>query len=401
MAQINAERLLSDLRILSEIGRYKTGVHRPSLSAPDLEARAWLVEKMTEAGLAPRIDGIGNVVGYSKAEKRILVGSHIESQPQAGRLDGALGILYGLEVARTFKGQSYGIDLGAWFDEEGFYGAMLGSRSFCDRLPEAEFTAARHRDNNTLLSADLAKAGYAGRSFERIDSSRYLAYCEAHIEQGDWLEANGKSIGLVSGIVGLWSFSIEAHGIQNHAGTTRMAIRKDAGLALCKLVAAIDQEFPKVAGPHSVWTTGKMEFDPGAHTIIPGKAAMHFHFRDTDLSILAAMEAKLMTLIADLNAQGSCQISYSRSVVEPVPMAPQITAAFAQAAIEIAPDLAISMPSHAGHDANIFGQVMPSAMLFVPSIGGISHHYTENTKDEDIVLGCQIFAKGLERLLTQ
>ena len=153
-------------------------------------------------------------------------------------------MIYGLEVARTLGG---GIDVAAWADEEGHFGSFIGSRSFCGLLPEAEIDRCRNREGTTLRDA-LAQAGFAGRPRAAVDPARYLGYLEAHIEQGAELEDTGKRIGIVTAIVGSHRFRIVFEGVQNHAGTTRMAIRKDAGVALVKLAAAIYERFPDGGG---------------------------------------------------------------------------------------------------------------------------------------------------------
>src|SRR6266542_4830669 len=173
MPQTNGERIVADLKRLAEFGRYKTGVHRPTYSAEDVASRQWLAEKFAEAGLDPVIDGIGNVIGHNpKASRRLLVGSHSETQPHGGWLDGALGVIYGLELARACAADpalaELGIEPVAWADEEGHFGSMLGSRSFTDSLPEDEIEAAQSLDGVKLRAA-LAEAGFAGRSCGRLD----------------------------------------------------------------------------------------------------------------------------------------------------------------------------------------------------------------------------------------
>ncbi len=405
--RIDPARLLADLHALSAIGAYRTGVHRPTFSPDDLRARAWFADRLAEAGLAPEIDGIGNVIGRSPAARALLVGSHLESQPEAGRLDGPLGVLYGLEAARALADAGAtaaldvaALDVAAWADEEGWFGHFLGSRSFCGELTEAEIDAARHRTDGTPLRTALAEAGYEGRPRALLPPGRYIGYAEAHIEQGDRLFSEGLRIGIVTAIVGSHNFRITAEGVQNHAGTTRMAIRKDAGLALCKLCVAIDDAFPAVAGPRSVWTTGRMRFEPGEPSVIPGRAEMHFQFRDTDPARLTRMDETLAALVAAANDAGPCTVSIERrSNTRPAPMAPALADAFAAAAESLAPGAWTRMPSAAGHDAQNFAAIMPTAMLFVPSIGGISHHWAEDTKDEDIILGAQVFADGIARIL--
>ena len=396
--RIDGDRLLRDLYTLRKIGEYKTGVHRPTYSPEDVQSRHWLVARMSEAALEPEIDGIGNVIGRARsASKNLLLGSHLETQPHAGWLDGALGVIYGLEVARTIGG---GIDVAAWADEEGHFGSFIGSRSFCGVLSEAEIDTCHNREGTTLRDA-LTQAGFAGRPRATIDPARYLGYLEAHIEQGAELEDTGKRIGIVTAIVGSHRFRILFEGVQNHAGTTRMAIRKDAGVALVRLASAIYDRFPQVAGPRTVWTTGRISLDPGAPSIVPGHAEMLFQFRDTDPAMLAKLDRELDALITEANC-GPCRVTIAESGQStPQAMDPGFQDALDRAAQKHADGLHMRMPSGAGHDAQILAERTKSAMLFIPSIGGISHHYAENTKDEDIVMGCQVLAEAAAEILAQ
>ena len=246
----------------------------------------------------------------------------------------------------------------------------------------------------------LKVAGLAGLTREVIDPKRYLGYLEAHIEQGDWLEAHNLRIGVVTSIVGITQLQITVTGLQNHAGTTRMAIRRDAGLAAARLAVAIDESFPKLCGPRTVWTVGNIAFDPGSPSIIPGRAVMLFQFRDTDRSVHQRLEAEVHRLVAAANAGGPCRIAVEKlRQTKPADMAEPFLAAFETAAEARLAKCHTRLPSGAGHDAQIFANHMPSGMLFVPSIGGISHHWTENTADEDIVLGAEVFVAAVGRVL--
>ena len=397
MPKIDGQRLLRDLYALREIGTYKTGVHRPTLSPDDVRSRHWLVERLTEAGLTAEIDGIGNVIGRCRAPgRKLLMGSHLETQDHSGWLDGAMGVVFGLEVARAL-GQ--GIDVAAWCDEEGHFGSFIGSRSFCGLLPEEEIDRCTFRADGTPLRVALERAGFAGRPRAQMDPARYRGFMEAHIEQGAELEDKGLRIGVVTAIVGSHRFRIEFEGEQNHAGTTRMAVRKDAGVALVSLAAAINARFPAIVGPRTVWTTGRITLDPGAPSIVPGRAEMLFQFRDTDPAMLARLQQEVEALVEEAN-KGPCRVTIvdrSRSV--PQQMDAGFQAALDRSADRHAPGLHQSMPSGAGHDAQVLAERMPSAMMFVPSIRGISHHYSENTADADLVLGCQVFADAAAELL--
>ena len=405
MPRINGERLLADLRRIADFGRYQTGVHRPHLSPQDIESRHWLAGRMKEAGLEPTIDGIGNVIGRSpKTGPRLLMGSHTDTQPRGGWLDGVMGVIYGLEVARAMAEDPatshLAVDVASWADEEGHWGQMTGSRSFVGMLTEGDIDRARHRDEGTPMREALKAAGLEGQPRERLVDGRYRGYLEAHIEQGGLLEASGKRIGIVTAIVGIYAYRLSFGGIQNHAGTTPMPIRKDAGVAMMRLYNEVMDTFPGLAGPRSVWTVGKMALEPGAPAIIPGRAEMVLQFRDADKAVLDRFETALLEIVAAHDRRGPCTVecvNLSRTL--PTVMNDRFLDAIEDEAQTHAPDKHMRMPSGAGHDAQILGLKLPAAMMFVPSIGGISHHFSENTEDADIVLGCQVFADAAARIL--
>jgi beta-ureidopropionase / N-carbamoyl-L-amino-acid hydrolase len=406
MPTTDGGRVVADLKRLAEFGRYKTGVHRPTYSAEDVASRQWLADRFAEAGLEPVIDGIGNVFGSNpRASRRLLVGSHSESQPHGGWLDGALGVIYALETARAFAADpalaELGVDVVAWADEEGHYGNMLGSRSFIGALPEAEIDQASSRDGKTLRDA-LAEAGYAGRPCVRLDPARYIGFFEAHIEQGNTLEATGRRIGIVEAIIGNWNYWITVTGQQNHAGTTEMHRRKDAAASLVRLAARIHDRFAEIAAENAksrtVWTIGRILVDPNAPSIVPGRAEMQVQFRDTDTTILARFEQALGELVAD--RAGPCGVAIAPiSKSEPAAMDPGFQDAAETAAERHAPGLHMRMPSGAGHDAQILARRMRAGMLFVPSINGVSHHWSEDTSEADIMLGAQVFADAAATML--
>ncbi|TIL21979.1 MAG: Zn-dependent hydrolase [Mesorhizobium sp.] len=402
MLNINAGRLLSDLSRFAQFGRYRTGVHRPTYSKEDTDSRRWLAQQYEAVGLHAHIDGVGNVFGMPRSERpSLLIGSHAESQNYAGRLDGALGVIYGLEIARTFaKTPDLPIAPVAWADEEGHYISMLGSRSFVGDIDEAEIDGAVNVDHGLPLRDALRAAGLAGVPRTLVEPGRHVGYLEAHIEQGDALEASSKRIGVVTSIVGIWQYSIVFHGIQNHAGTTRMVIRKDAGVAAAMLVSAIAERFPEVAGPRSVWTTGRITLEPGAPSIIPGRAEILFQFRDAEMSLLERLDSVTRELVEQTEIKTGCRANIERTETgKPCNMDPVFQQAIENAAARYAPGVYVRMPSGASHDAQVIARKLKSAMLFVPSIGGISHHWTENTDDADVVLGCQVLADAAEAIL--
>ncbi|MEL6621307.1 MAG: hydantoinase/carbamoylase family amidase, partial [Pseudomonadota bacterium] len=391
LVEINPERVLGDLDVLRAMGAYKTGVHRPTLSDDDMRARHWLVDQLTRLGHRAEIDGIANVIGFAPGDgPHVLGGSHLETQNHAGWLDGALGVVYALEAARAVAAssrfQGRGVDVIAFADEEAHFGSFLGSYSWIGELSDDTIASARDRTRDLALTDALAAAGLGGKSRLTMPPDRYRAFLEAHIEQGDWLEAQDLKVGVVTSVVAIWQYRLVVTGMQNHAGTTRMAIRRDAGVAATRLLQAIEQTFPSVAGERSVWTAGRIMLEPGAPSIIPGRAEVLFQFRDADPDVLRQLEQCLETRVAAENESGPCDVHLeviSRST--PAVMHETIQRAFIMATETVVPGRGTMMPSGAGHDAQNLARHVPTGLMFVPSIGGISHHWTENTSADDIV----------------
>lgn len=402
--EINPDRLLSDLRHLATFGAHLTGIHRPTFSPQDMAARTWIMDRMLEARLEPELDGIGNILGRApSARRRLLVGSHSDSQNHAGWLDGAMGVVFALEIARALAeagNPDVAVEAVDWADEEAHFASFLGSRSAIGELSEAEIDESRCATTGTPLRQALASAGLAGRTRLCIDPSRYLGYLEAHIEQGDYLDAHGLSLGVVTSIVGVWQYRITFRGQRNHAGTTRMAIRKDAGAAAVALLHRIHERFRAIAAERTVWTVGNIRLEPGQVSIIPDLAEVMLQVRDADEAVLARLDAALREMVAVASAAGPCEVVLQlESRSDPHCMDAHLQDALEHAAEKAVPGRVVRMPSGAGHDAQILAKVMPAGMLFVPSIGGISHHWDEDTRNEDLVLGCQALAGACARLL--
>jgi N-carbamoyl-L-amino-acid hydrolase len=404
-SKVDGARVLADLNALRAFGAYNSGVHRPTFSEPHLRSLEWLAQKLREAGLAAEIDGIGNVLGTStKAGPKLLAGSHLESQNFAGWLDGPLGVVYALEAARVINpdpGIKGSVEVASWCDEEGHFGHFLGSRSYVGDVTDHDIDIARDRTDNRSMRAALQAVGLAGRPRRIAERERHIGYLEAHIEQGRTLEASRLAIGVVTSIVGIWQYQITFTGEQNHAGTTRMKDRKDAGLALTRLCVAIDGRFPAKVAPRTVWTTGRITVDPGAPSIIPGRAEMLFQIRDDNRQVVEHLEALLREIAAEIAAASRCEVDVKRiRTGRPAMMDKRFQRAIEEAASVFAEGKSVSMPSGAGHDAQVLAAIMPAGMLFVPSIGGISHHWDENTDDADIVRGAEVFVEACRRLLS-
>lgn len=401
MIRIKGERLMADLRALASFGQCGSGVDRVSFSPPDVAARLWLAGRMREAGLDARIDRVGNVYGrYAGVERAVVIGSHTDTVPKGGWLDGAMGVIYGLEIARALRetggAGGLGVDVLSFQDEEGTFLPFLGSRSFCADLSEPDIAAAKSKDGKAL-SAVLESVAYDAELFRR-DPARHVAYLEAHIEQGPRLEAARRRIGVVTGIVGIRRFRILARGQADHAGTTPMAMRKDAGATLFALAQRIATEFPAIGGPETVWNIGAIALMPGAANVVPRAGEMVLEFRDTQSDCLDRLEQALYGWIAEASARGAVEVEATPTArIEPTAMSADLGKAIAVAARDQGEE-ALFMPSGAGHDAMVLGRFMPAAMLFVPSIGGRSHDVVEDTLEDDIILGCQVLASTVERL---
>jgi len=400
--RINYPRLLADLRHLATFGQVDSGVHRLSFTSVDQEARHWLLRRMTEAGLDARIDGIGNVYGRTRGvTKAVLIGSHTDSVPKGGWLDGALGVLYGLEIARACleagSQTDLGVDVISFADEEGTYRALAGSLSFCGQLSEAEIDAAKNQQGKNLREA-LSEAGYAGRPRLILDPSRHVAYLEGHIEQGPRLEIEGKRIGIVTGIVGIRRCHVTCTGQADHAGTTPMHLRKDAGSALIKCCYDLIQRFEKVRGPHSVWNFGHVVFEPGAGNVVPSSARVLIEFRDVSEGTLDRMQAEIQAAAALANGQGGVGVQATELIrISPAEMDSHL-ATMIEAAARGRGASTLRMPSGAGHDGMVLTRHAPTAMLFIPSIGGRSHDITEDTDEADICLGIDVLADTVQML---
>ena len=407
MPRIDPDRLLGELRALREIGASGPGVVRPAFSPADMQARRWLERRFGQAGLEATIDGVGNVFGRSRNPGRaLLVGSHSDTQPTGGWLDGALGVVYALEVVRALgeddATRAFAVDAVSFQDEESRFVGCLGSRSLTGALtPEME-RGAVDRDGVTLEQA-LREAGLAGAPRLRLARERYAGFLEAHIEQGPHLEEEGNQIGVVTGIVGLRGMRFTFRGQQNHAGTTMMSRRRDAASALYELAYRINQEFPQAAAERSVWTMGRARIEPNATSIVPGYAELDLQFRDASEAPLEAFEKIAERLVAEMNARGGVKIeaARARAPIAPTRMDENLQEHLAAAAARHAPGKWMRMPSGAFHDAGIVAASLPAAMLFVPSIGGISHDFAEDSRDEDIVLGCRVLADAAASILAQ
>jgi N-carbamoyl-L-amino-acid hydrolase len=307
-------------------------------------------------------------------------------------------VIAALEVARTAREQGGPpVSVVSFQDEEGRFGALTGSAVWSGKLSL--------EDADTLVATDGtgfadARARVADLAEGFVDPSRFSAFIEAHIEQGPVLDAAGEAVGVVTGIVGLRQLSVTITGQQNHAGTTPMAQRADAFAAAARVSALLPERFANIVTPQSVWTIGHIRVHPNASSIVPGRAEFTLQWRDIDADRLDRMEAAIVALLDEVSATTGCKVCAERlrQDLSPVPMDAHLQGVLADAAEAVAPGRWRSMPSGALHDASNLSRVMPVAMLFVPSINGISHDFAEDTADDDLAMGVRVLCDAVERL---
>jgi len=398
MIRVNPERFLKDLHHLRSFGAAGVGkgVMRPAFSPSDIEARQWLAGRIEAAGLKPHFDPVGNLFGLAEGPS-LLVGSHSDSQPEGGWLDGALGVIAGLEIARAAR-EAGGppVSVVSFEDEEGRFGVTTGSAIWSGNL--ALEVADRQTDRSGLSFAE-ARRGVASMAGDFVDPSRFAGFLEMHIEQGPWLFEAGEAVGVVTDIVGIRDMRITFEGEQNHAGTTPMHRRRDAFQGLARFNLLINERFRNVVAPSTVWTIGHVALHPDAHSIVPGRAVFSMQWRDGTADRLHRMETIIRDTAEEVAREAGLDLCYGEMLgLEPVPMDSRLRAALCASAAAVAPGRWREMQSGALHDATNVARLMPAAMLFVPSINGISHAFAEDTDERDLVTGLEVLAGAVARL---
>ena len=403
---ISLPRLKRHIETLSSYGRNPEGrgITRSCWSPPHEQARAWLLDRMKAAGLETRVDPAGNTFGRIAGQGgAVLTGSHIDTVPEGGPLDGALGVLAGLECLQTIKEAGVAtrrpLAVVAWSDEEGRYGSLFGSRAFTGKLELDKVPSLRAVDGEALVDA-MARAGYdASRVGEaRCDPRTIHSYVELHIEQGPHLEAARLPIGLVEGIVGIRRNRLTFIGEPDHAGTTPMAWRKDAFLAACEYALKAREHVVRKGGGRSVTNFGRIELAPGVSNIVPARAVLLQEMRELDARILARLDRECAALARTVSRRRGLRVEIETlSRTEPARCAPRVMSAV-QAACETLRLRFKKMPSGAGHDAQNLAAVTEAGMLFIPSRGGRSHRPDEMSDWKAIERGANALLHTLLRL---
>ncbi|WP_417206184.1 Zn-dependent hydrolase [Antarctobacter sp.] len=395
---VDPDRFLQDLHDLRGFGASGVGkgVVRPAYSEADIAARDWLAGRMEAAGLSVKVDPMGSVFGICEGPS-LLLGSHSDSQPEGGWLDGALGVIAALEVARAAR-EAGGppVSCVSFQDEEGRFGVTTGSAAWSGALARDRLDRLVDPQGVTLPQA---RAAMGDRLGDWVDPARFTGFLEMHIEQGPVMDTSGEAVGVVEAIVGIRDMVITFEGQQNHAGTTPMALRKDAFQALSAFNALLNDRLRNVVTPATVWTIGHVTLHPNAHSIVPGKVKFSMQWRDGDVARLDRMEEVIRETAQEVAAARGLEVSSGPMLgIAPVAMDAGFRAALAEAAEAEVPGRWRAMPSGALHDASNVARMMPAAMLFVPSIGGISHDFAEDTDEADLVTGLKVLAGAVARI---
>lgn len=389
---------------LTELARFGAnpdgGVSRVAFSDADVAGRAYVKRLMEAAGLQVRIDTAGNLIGRREGTDRklltIVVGSHTDSVPHGGNYDGDVGVMGGIEVAQQLRDRHvrlrHALEVVDFTDEEG---GLVGSRAMAGDLSAATLdlvnTSSRSvRDGVRAFGGDADAIGHAQRS-----PSELAAYLELHIEQGGTLERTHTDIGVVEGIVGIHWWEATVTGVANHAGTTPMDQRHDALLAASELVLAVNAAATELPG-RQVATVGRIRAEPGAPNVISGRVVLSVEVRDLDAArIEAVFERIRVRARAIAEARGvSIEFRDLEATAAPALTDPRIQRIIDGAARSLALTT-MAMPSGAGHDAQDIAHVAPIGMIFVPSVGGISHSPREYTAPADITNGVNVLIRAV------
>lgn len=396
--QPNPQRFLDSLRKLRSIGAVGTGVVRPAYSDLDIEARKWLADQLRDAGLTPYFDPVGNLFGLAGDGPSLLMGSHTDTQPEGGWLDGAYGVMAALEVARAAKeAGGPAVSVVSFQDEEGRFGVTTGSTVWAGGRSLAEADALTASDGTTYAEGRAKMADLVSGDF--LDPARFTGFIEAHIEQGPYLDGAGEHVGVVTSIVGIRLLEITLTGQSNHAGTTPMHLRRDAFQGLADFNQRLNERFRNVVRPETVWTIGHVSVHPNGSSIVPGKVVFSMQWRDGESDRLGRMERIVRDTIAEVADERGLTLHLGQMLgLEPVAMDDRLQRALAGAAEAEAPGKWRRMPSGALHDTTSVARHMPAAMLFVPSINGVSHNFDEDTREEDLVVGLRVLARAVAAL---
>jgi len=392
--RVNGDRLNGWFTRFSEIGRSPGGINRVAYTEADLAGRAFTLDLMREAGLAPRIDPFGNLLGRLEgtepARPPILIGSHVDSVTDGGNFDGPVGSFGAIEVARSLRAARvrlrHPLEVVVWQNEEG---GTIGSKLMIGDLTDADLDQVARsgktlREGVGIVGGDLSRMAAAVR--KRGDLACYL---ELHIEQGGLLDRAGVRIGVVEGIVGLRWFEITVEGFANHAGTTPMDQRQDAMLAAARFTVAVNEAVRSEPG-RQVATVGRVVPSPNTTNVIPGQVVLTVDLRDLDAAKLTRFTARFEQLAREMGQATGTRFAFRPTLHSEPALADPRVMGWIEAGADALGLTRQRMPSGAGHDAQEVARIAPMGMIFVPSVGGISHSPREFTRPEDITNGANV-----------
>jgi N-carbamoyl-L-amino-acid hydrolase len=392
--RVNGDRLNAALGQFDAIGRTPGGINRVAYSDADLAGRRFTLELFRAAGLEPRIDAAGNILarleGTSPSLPPILTGSHVDSVTDGGNFDGPVGSFSAIEVARSLREQNirlrHPLEVVVWQNEEG---GTVGSKLFIGDLPEANLDQVARsgktlREGVALTGGDVTKLASAVRKKGDLH-----CYIELHIEQGGRLEEAGLKIGVVEGIVGLHWIEVTVDGFANHAGTTPMDRRQDAMLAAAKFTVAVNDAIRAEPG-RQVATVGRLVPSPNTSNVIPGRVVLTVDLRDLSPEKLTRFSTTFERLGREIGEATHTTFAFKGLHHSDPAMSDTRVMQWIGASADALGLSRQTMPSGAGHDAQEIARIAPMAMIFVPSVGGISHSPREFSKPEDVVNGANV-----------
>src|SRR5215510_7106368 len=401
--RVNGKRIMDHILALAEFGKNpQGGASRVAYSDADKQGREYVLGLMHAARLDVSIDAADNLIGRRAGNGGgllpLLIGSHVDSVPEGGNYDGVVGSMGAIEVAQTLAENDltlrHPLEVVIFQNEEG---GLIGSRAMDGELTEKELDLVSRsgktiREGINFIGGDTAKLGDVRRKKGDI-----AAYLELHIEQGNTLDTEKTQIGVVEGIVGINWWDVTIEGLANHAGTTAMNNRQDALLAAAKFIEAVNRVVTSVPG-RQVGTVGRINALPGAPNVIPGKVVLSLELRDLDATKINMLFEKIRAEADKIAAESKTKFDFKEINVNiPAPTDPKIRSLISDAAREL--DLTTeSLPSGAGHDAQDMARLGPVGMIFVPSVGGISHSPREFSHPEDIANGANVLLHTLLKL---
>lgn len=397
--RVNGSRLNSALASFDAIGRTAGGINRVAYSPADLAGRTFTLDLFKQAGLTPRIDAAGNIYGRIEGSvpslKPILIGSHVDSVTDGGNFDGPVGSFGAIEVARTLQENRvrlrHPLEVVVWQNEEG---GTIGSKLAIGDLADSDLDKVA-RSGKTIREGIALVGGDVNRWREVIRKPGDIAcYIELHIEQGGLLEKADLQIGVVQGIVGLRWFEITITGFSNHAGATPMNQRQDAMLAAAKFTVAVNDAINSEPG-RQVATVGRLNVTPNTTNVIPGQVVLTVDLRDLDQSKIERFTTRFEQLGREIGTATGTTFKFTRSVDSTPALANSKVMDWVEGS---AVALGLSrqrMPSGAGHDAQEISRIAPMGMIFVPSVGGISHSPREFTKSDDVARGADVLLNAV------